>query len=58
MWGSFRHDDAVLAWAGVVDEELFASVFIGHADGQRRALGLTRSRRPVATRARVKRVEP
>lgn len=31
LWGAFRHRDEVLAWAGVDDEELFASVLIGRS---------------------------
>ena len=33
IWGNFRHDAAVRDWAGLKDEELFASVLIGRADG-------------------------
>jgi nitroreductase len=33
LWGSFRHGDAVLRWAGIDEEELFGSVFIGRSDG-------------------------
>lgn len=33
LWGNFRHAPAVLAWIGAPDEELFASVLIGTADG-------------------------
>ncbi len=33
IWGSFRHDQELLAWANIIDEELFASVIIGRADG-------------------------
>jgi len=32
IWGNFRHDAAVREWSGLGDEELFASVLIGHAD--------------------------
>ncbi len=32
IWGNFRHDDAVRDWAGLGDEELFASVLIGRGD--------------------------
>jgi len=32
IWGSFRHDDAVLKWAGIEDEELFCSLLIGRGD--------------------------
>lgn len=34
IWGNFRNDAAVLRWAGIANEELFASVLIGLADGQ------------------------
>ncbi len=55
IWGSFRHAAEILRWAGVDDEELFASVLIGRADGRdapSRSLG-----RPVPSRrARVRRV--
>jgi nitroreductase len=34
LWGNFRHGDDVLSWAGVVDEELFATVLVGHGDGK------------------------
>jgi nitroreductase len=57
LWGSFRHDEEVLAWAHIADEELFASVLLGRADGNdvtSRSL-----ERPVPTRRdRVRRVEP
>src|SRR3984957_15636733 len=57
LWGSFRHDDEVLAWANLADEELFASVLIGRGDGNDVA---SRSlQRSVPTRRdRVRRVEP
>ena len=32
LWGAFRHEADVLAWAGVRDEELFASVLVGRGD--------------------------
>ena len=34
LWGNFRHERDVLAWAGASDEELVASVLIGRGDGQ------------------------
>ncbi len=34
LWGNFRNGDAVLRWAGIEDEDLFASLLIGRADGQ------------------------
>jgi hypothetical protein len=33
LWGNFRHEQEVLRWAGVDDEDLFATVLIGRADG-------------------------
>jgi hypothetical protein len=33
LWGNFRHERAILAWAGVEDEDLFATVLIGRSDG-------------------------
>ncbi len=34
LWGNFRHDADVLAWAGARDELLFATVLIGVGDGE------------------------
>lgn len=34
LWGNFRHDADVLRWAAIDDEELFATVLIGVADGE------------------------
>lgn len=33
LWGAFRHTDAILSWADVRDEELFATVLVGRSDG-------------------------
>jgi len=33
LWGNFRHESEVLGWAGIEDEDLFATVLIGKADG-------------------------
>ena len=33
LWGNFRHEASILRWARIESEELFASVLIGHADG-------------------------
>ena len=33
LWGNFRHEDEVRRWAGIDDEDLFATVLIGRADG-------------------------
>jgi nitroreductase len=57
LWGNFRNDDAVLEWAGVHDEELFASVFVGHGDGNDpRSASLSRS--VPSRQARVTRLMP
>ncbi len=57
LWGSFRHDAAVLAWAKLEDEELFASVLIGRGDGNDVPSSSLRRVVP-ARRDRVRRVEP
>ncbi len=55
LWGNFRYDAAVLAWAEADDEELFATVLIGRSDGDDAASASLR--RDVASRrARVRRV--
>ena len=57
LWGNFRHGDEVLAWARIRDEELFASVLIGRADGN--DVSSASLARDVPARAtRVRRVEP
>jgi hypothetical protein len=33
LWGNFRREDEILRWARIVDEDLFATVLIGKADG-------------------------
>lgn len=33
LWGNFRHEEAILRWAHIDDEALFATVLIGRADG-------------------------
>jgi nitroreductase len=33
LWGNFRHEEEILRWAHVDDEDLFATVLIGKADG-------------------------
>jgi nitroreductase len=56
LWGNFRREHEVLSWAGIEDEDLFATVLIGRADGNDVASSsLTRD---VPTRAsRVRAVE-
>ena len=55
LWGNFRHEHDVLAWAGIADEELVAMVLIGHGDGRDRPS--TSLERDVPSRAqRVRRV--
>ena len=34
LWGNFRHEEQILAWARIDDEDLFASVLLGRADGK------------------------
>src|ERR1019366_8333861 len=57
LWGNFRHADAVLAWAHASDEELFATVLIGRADGNDTPSSSLR-RESLARALRVTRVEP
>ncbi|MGD0852024.1 MAG: nitroreductase family protein [Acidimicrobiales bacterium] len=33
LWGNFRHEEEILRWARIEDEDLFATVLIGKADG-------------------------
>lgn len=33
LWGNFRHEERILEWAHIEGEDLFASVLLGHADG-------------------------
>jgi len=33
LWGNFRHEADILRWARIEDEDLFATVLIGRADG-------------------------
>ena len=33
LWGNFRHEHEILRWAHIDDEDLFATVLIGKADG-------------------------
>jgi len=33
LWGNFRYEADVLRWAGITDERLFATVLVGHGDG-------------------------
>ena len=57
LWGNFRNDEEVLRWAGIVDEELVATILIGKADGHDEPS--TSLDRDVAPRsARVRRVRP
>ena len=34
MWGNFRNNAAVMQWANITDEELFATVLVGTAGGE------------------------
>lgn len=55
LWGNFRYDAAVLAWAGLRDEALFATVLLGLPDGRDHASASV-ARGVVARRDRVRRV--
>lgn len=57
IWGSFHHDEAVLSWAKLTDEELFASVLIGRGD-DRDAPSRSLSRAVPSRRERVRRIAP
>jgi nitroreductase len=53
LWGAFRHAEDVVRWAGLADEELFATVFIGRPDGRdQRSGSLERRVPPRAQRVR------
>ncbi len=55
LWGAFRNVEAVRHWAGLADDELFATVFVGRPDGHDRPSASLD--RPVPTRAeRVRRI--
>ena len=57
IWGNFRNDAAVLSWAGVKDEELFATILIGRGDGN--DVASKSLQRDVPSRSdRVRRVQP
>jgi len=55
LWGNFRHDADVLAWAGARDEVLFATVLIGARDGGDHPSG-SLAREVPTRRERVRRV--
>ena len=57
IWGSFRHEQDVLRWARVDDEQLFVSVLIGRDDGNDVASSSLQRDVP-PRRARVSRVNP
>jgi nitroreductase len=57
LWGNFRHDDDVLAWARITDEVLFGSVLVGVPDGQDHA-SASLARDVISRGQRVRRVGP
>ena len=57
MWGNFRRGDDVLRWAGISDEELFATVLVGHGDGNDRPSS-SLARDVPTRRQRVRRSKP
>jgi hypothetical protein len=56
IWGNFRNDAAVLAWAGASNEQLFATVLVGRDDGNG-AASKSLGRRVEPRANRVRRVE-
>jgi nitroreductase len=57
LWGNFRNGDAVLRWAEIESEELFATLLIGRSDGEDEA-SASLSRRVPPRRERVRRLDP
>jgi nitroreductase len=57
IWGNFRNNEAVLRWAGIDDEELFATVFVGRSDGEDATSG-SLSRQVPPRSERVRRLSP
>lgn len=57
LWGNFRHDSAVLAWAGVEEEQLFGTVIVGRADGADRP-SASLARAVLSRESRVRRISP
>jgi len=57
LWGNFRHGERVLAWAGLDEDELFASVLVGRGDGHDVASS-SLAREVPSRAARVRRVAP
>ena len=57
LWGNFQREDAILRWARIDGEDLFATVLIGRADGN--DVASSSLARDVPTReSRVRAVEP
>ena len=57
LWGNFRHEEEILRWARIDDEDLFATVLIGKADGN--DVSSSSLARDVPSReSRVRSVEP
>jgi nitroreductase len=57
LWGNFRHEEEILRWARVEDEDLFATVLIGKADGNDVASD-SLARDVPSRESRVRAVEP
>ncbi len=55
LWGNFRREAEIMRWMGVVDEQLFATVLVGRADGNDVASSSLRREVP-ARDERVRRV--
>jgi hypothetical protein len=57
LWGNFRHEDDILRWAKIEDEDLFATVLIGRADGND-VTSSSLAREVPSRESRVREVEP
>jgi hypothetical protein len=57
LWGNFRNESAVLAWAGIEHQDLFGSVLIGRGDGDDVA-STSLDREVLSREARVRPVTP
>jgi hypothetical protein len=57
LWGNFRREQEILEWANIDGENLFASVLLGHPDGNDVA-SASLEREVPSRSSRVTRVEP
>jgi nitroreductase len=57
LWGNFRHEEEIARWAHIEDEDLFATVLIGRADGND-VVSSSLTRDVPSRESRVRTVEP